>query len=188
MPRDTTASFDAKLASGPQLYPRILVKLEYDTDPVLVWNGIGELVFNSETYQGVGDFGSISAVSEPAELGTPELNCILNGIPSTLIADALAEPYQGRPAFVFLAMFDSDHTLTDEDDVDTIFAGTISNQSIVIGGEESSISVSLRSYFAQFERAHIRRFTTADWQSDHPLDKVLNFVNKLAERDTVWQE
>ena len=57
--------------------PILLIRMVFDTAPLHVWNGVGDLTFSSNTYSGLGDLISISTIEETSS--------IVTGKPSLLI-------------------------------------------------------------------------------------------------------
>jgi hypothetical protein len=105
MARDLTAGMVTEVASTT-VRPIVLVKLEFDSGAVRVWNGIGDLSWNAQTWTGVGDLGGVSPVEEAGDLKASGVRFQLSGIPAALISTALSEDYQDRPARMWLGMLD----------------------------------------------------------------------------------
>ncbi len=67
MPRNLSAAVIAQLTSG-HCQPCFLVSLQFVTTTEYVWTGIGNVTWNGQTWQGLGNFGSVSAITETAEV------------------------------------------------------------------------------------------------------------------------
>lgn len=193
MPKSLNANVVTKLASSDGvLYPRLLLKLAFDAGDggdTNIWNGIGDLTYNSDTYSGVGNFGTLTDITEPGNISQPEVEAQLNGIPSEIISLALGAEYQGRLAYIYMAFFDSDHTLAGDTYVENVFTGTMEQLTpVTVGGETDSIVLRMRSYFAEFENTVERKYTSGDWLVHQPGDNLCSFVARMSDRDTVWEE
>ena len=82
--------------------PVFFARLEYDSGFTHVHNSLGEIIWGSVSWQGVGDFGAIDGVQETNELQAAGITMTLSGINSDLLAIALGEDYHNRPAAIWL--------------------------------------------------------------------------------------
>lgn len=71
------------------------------------WSGIGDLVWDGNTYVGAGGLGSVGTVEESSSIRAAGAVFKLSGIPSSLVSIVLAEHYQGRNCTMWLASFDA---------------------------------------------------------------------------------
>lgn len=78
------------------------VKAEFDTDDILVWSGIDDLVIGSDTYTGAGTLLSVSNSEDNLELKSNGLVVALSGMDTTVVNYALTENYQNRPITIFM--------------------------------------------------------------------------------------
>ena len=74
---DTTL---APALANPLITPAIFVSLTFQSGVFYVWNGIGNYVFNGNTYTGVGTLGKISAIQEGSDVEAQGLTVTLSGI------------------------------------------------------------------------------------------------------------
>ena len=182
MSRDITAA--AKTASAAEVaLPVTFVRLAYDSGVVRASSADRDFTFDSETYLGLGNFGSVSVIEESAEVKANGVSCTLSGVPSEFIADALNEDYQGRDAKIFLGFLDADYALID--DPLLAFHGRIDTQDIGLGGD-AQISVTLESRLIDWERPRVRRYTNEDQQNEYSDDKGLEFVSQMVEKEILW--
>ena len=84
------------VASADLVRPIYLVKMEFDSNDLNLWSGLGNLVYNGDTYIGTGDLMAISSVKESEELVANGVNFTVSGITDPLLSKARDEPYQGR--------------------------------------------------------------------------------------------
>jgi hypothetical protein len=77
--RNLDSSLKAAL-SNQVISPVVLVSLTFKSGPVYVWSGVGDLVFNGNTYKGVGQLGKISPISEGSDVKADGMEVTLFGI------------------------------------------------------------------------------------------------------------
>ena len=92
------------VASAYLVRPIYLVKMEFDSDDVNLWSGLGNLVYDGDTYIGTGDLMDISPVKESEELIANGVNFTVSGIKQSLVSIARDEPYQGRKITLYLSL------------------------------------------------------------------------------------
>lgn len=135
---------------------------------------------SSKIYSGVGTLLNISSVEESTEIEAKGASITLSGIPSTILAIALTEPYQGRECRIYFGVVSS------PTDYIEIFSGELDQMNIVEEGATCTISVTAENVLIKLERPVVRRFTDRDQRSRYPLDKGLEFVASLQNKDLFW--
>jgi hypothetical protein len=171
-------------AAEDLIHPILLAKLEFDSGDVLAHTGLGNLSFGGDTYLGVGKFGGISTAEESSDLARTPLNLTLSNIPGDMGAIALGEHYQGRRATLYLGYLDT----TTRQLVGTpaiLYRGRMDNMSIE-QGETFTVSVSIESRFAAWDKPILRRYNNNDHQSRFAGDRGFEFVEQAAEKQIVW--
>lgn len=71
----------AALRSKDRPVRHLFFRMEHDQGTVLAWDGVGNFVYNAETYSGVGGMASIGGVSRSRDLQTEEIVVTLSGVP-----------------------------------------------------------------------------------------------------------
>src|ERR1700686_3259759 len=112
MPRGLTPNQLAAVQSA-YLRPAFFVQMTFTSGPVYVWSGLGSVVWNGQTWLGVGSLGTISNIEEGATIEARGITLTLSGIDPTLLADVLGEFQVGLPAIVYLALFDENNAMID---------------------------------------------------------------------------
>ena len=151
------------------------------SDQDIAWDYDGDS--SDETFTGVGQFGSVSVINESADLKASGIQCMLSGIPTTHISNALSESYSGRTAKLYIGFLNSSRVLVADPMV--IFAGRIDAMDIQIG-KTASVSVSIESKLVDWERARIRRYTNEDQRNLYSTDEFCEFVVQTVEKELVW--
>jgi hypothetical protein len=106
MPRALTSAMIAALAA-PVLRPALLASLQFADSTQYVWSGIGPMVWNGNTFKGVGSLGLISTISEDSTVEAKGVAFELSGIPSDLIAEVLWETRLLYTAQAWFALWDA---------------------------------------------------------------------------------
>ena len=168
--------------------PGIFVYLDWRSVAVRAWSGIGDFVWDGNTYSGVGTFGGISVIEET---GNPVANGItlsLSGIPSDLIATALDRTeYRGRKVRVWQALFNvSLATPTLIDDPFPIFAGRMDVMTPTDTGVTSTITLSCENRLIDLSRPRERRYTDQDQRQLHPGDGSFRYVAGMQDKQFNW--
>lgn len=174
--RALPASIEAAL-SQDVIKPFYALDLLFDSGPVYLWTGNGNITRDFKTYIGAGSFLNISQVQETSDISAVGMNLSLSGIPSDIISLALIEPYQGRKCILWMGEMDAP-------DLTIVQAGYMDQMSIQEGPEYCEISLTVESQLIVLERPVIRRFTSAQQKARFPGDEGCDFLNTL--KDVNW--
>jgi hypothetical protein len=183
MARDITSGFEAEIEADT-LKPVLLLKAQFDSGTVYMWTGYGDLVFNSETYSGVGHFLAIDGVEETQELRAASTKFKLAGIPSGLLSLALSENYQGRNIFCYFGVLDTAGALIA--DPYLVFKGKMDVMEITDNGETAEITVSAENDLIDLRTVRERKYTPEDQRAYYPTDKGLDFVPTIQDVQITW--
>lgn len=190
--------------SKPLLEPFFTVELDFDSAPLYMWTGYGNLTIGDKTYLGAGQVLNISSVSETTEMEAKGATITVSGIPSSFLSLALQEPYQGRECRIFFAVIVNQRILQENGDLifteagdillteasgitlTEIFSGELDQMNIEENAETSVISVTAENVLIKLERPVVRRFTNEDQKSRFPNDRGLEYVAGLQDKDILW--
>jgi hypothetical protein len=190
--------------SKPLLEPFFTVELDFDSSPLYMWTGYGNLTIGDKTYLGAGQVLNISSVSETTEMEAKGATITVSGIPSSFLSLALQEPYQGRECRIFFAVVVNQRILQENGDLifteagdillteasgitlTEIFSGELDQMNIEENADTSVISVTAENVLIKLERPVVRRFTNEDQKSRFPDDKGLEYVAGLQDKDILW--
>ena len=178
----TTAMSNATTASVVR--PIFLIKMAFDSDTLNIWNGVGDLTFDSATYSGLGDLLAISQIDESSDISAKGINVTLTGLKSSFLSLALNEDYQGRALTVYLGAFDSTGSLIADPVV--VFSGFMDVMTITESGDSSTISLAVENKLIAFERTKERRYTPEDQKIDFPNDRGFEYVADTARQEIIW--
>lgn len=184
MARDLTAGFIAEIDATRLAYA-FFAKMFFDSATVFVWTGYGEKVWNGDTYSGLGDLVSVGTIEESQIVRANGLNLMLNGFNSAFISLALLEPYQGRKCEIYMAVFDSTHTVIA--DPFMVFSGQFDQMEIEDKAETASLSISVENDLIDLFKANGSYYTSEDQKSRYAGDLGLDFVTLIQDQEVIWK-
>lgn len=85
MSRNLDTSLAAALPNT-SIMPVVFAALTFQSGVVYVWTGVGDFVFNGNTYEGVGSLGKISSISEGVDVNAAGISVTLSGIGTEAVA------------------------------------------------------------------------------------------------------
>ena len=182
MTSSLSAAMQAELLKG-QVRAAYLVKVEFPEITIALWGGVGNLVYNADTYIGAGDLGEVGPVGGDASLRADSVQLKLSGIDATLIGEAQDVTHQGAPVTVYIAFFDSNWAVIA--DPVTVFTGIVDTMQIAVEEGKMTILLNADSYMRLIFRTMTRRRTNADQQQIFSGDKFFEFVSDLR-RPVPW--
>ncbi|TXH19018.1 MAG: hypothetical protein E6R03_01225 [Hyphomicrobiaceae bacterium] len=202
MSREITEAVAAQ-ATADSLVPFLLGAAEFDSGTVRMWSGIGNLIWDGETWLGGGSLLGISEISETREIEARGTSITLSGIPSALLSVALAEDYQDRPLKLWLGFLTpeswGDFSSEFGDDFSRrysggeviadpvlLFSGRMDVMEISESGETAQITIGVENRLIDLRKVRERRFTPEDQKSVYPDDKGFDFVPVIQDAPLLW--
>lgn len=184
MSRPLSAAVAAETAAA-DVRVALFAEFLFDGGPVRLWSGIGGVQWDGKSWTGAGTLGAVSLIEETSELRATGATFTLSGIPSSLVAIALGEHYQGRSCALWLAFFDASWALIA--DPVQVFAGRMDTAEIIDGGASATIRISAENRLIDLERAsEVLAYAPEDQKRLFPGDRGLDFVPKLQEKVIYW--
>jgi len=160
------------------------VKAEFDTDNILVWSGIDDLVIGSDTYTGAGTLLSISNSEDNLELKSNGLVVSLSGMDTTVVNYALTENYQNRPITIFMG-----YVMGGTNEVAgtlTLFKGRMTSLVINDTPEGSTVTIDAENRLVDLDRPSNLRYTKESQNFLHSGDTGFNRVASLQDKQINW--
>jgi hypothetical protein len=179
MSRDITTPVSNAL-DDDVIAPFFAVDIDFDSAPLYVWTGYGDLVIGSKTYLGAGQLLNISSVSETTEMEAKGAVITLSGIPSSILSLALQEPYQGRECRIYFGVTSS------PSDYVEVFSGELDQMNVDEEADSAVLSLTAENVLIKLERPVVRRFTSEDQKSRFPNDRGLEYVASLQDKEIFW--
>ena len=182
MARTVTAASKAA-AQSEVCTPVQLVELDFSGGFLRLTTSPHNIVFDGDTYSGIGKCGSLSQVEEASEQKAYSINVTLSGVASDLISVALGQEYQGRSGKVWLGFINSSGALIADPMVS--FSGRMDTMDLSLGAT-GKLSVIIQSRLADWERPRLSRYTNEEQQALYSGDKGFEFVSQMVEKTIIW--
>ena len=160
------------------------VKAEFDTDDILVWSGIDDLVIGSDTYIGAGTLLSISNSEDNLELTSNGLVVALSGMDTTVVNYALTENYQNRPITIFMG-----YVMGGTSEVAgtlTLFKGRMTSLVVNDTPQGSTVTIDAENRLVDLDRPSNLRYTKESQNFLHSGDTGFNRVASLQDKQINW--
>jgi hypothetical protein len=166
--------------SQPEVEPFYAVEIDLDSGPLRIWTGVGDRTIDGDTYTGGGNLVGISGLEEVADLSAKNITLTLSGMPPSVVALALGEPYQRRKVRVLWGV-------RGVSDFVEVFSGSLNQMVIEDGPESGTISVTVDSKLVELERASNRRYTSVSHKTRYPNDTFFDFVAQIQDKGVRFQ-
>ena len=160
----------------PLYFTTTNINLQYDS-PTAPESGV-------QTYLAQGLFLNYGDIIENSDLrvGTLELN--FTAVDPTMVAVLINNDFIDKRVVLYRAVLGSDYSFTD-DDVFTIFDGRISGWAISEEQKTANVSLSVASFFADFNRTNGRRTNPASQNLYFSNDRGMDFSPQIV-KDIRW--
>ena len=187
--RTLTASIDTELGQSTTA-PRWLVKMEFDSGDVRLWNGLGDLTAFGEVYTGAGRLVSIEPIQETQETVASGVRMSLSIQPTSdqpdavdaILNIALGEEYQGRPVTIWQAQIDhTDGTLISDPFIRFKGKMDVMEDSELPGS--AVITITAENRLIDLERSRRRTYTPEDQKASSAGDTFFDEVAALQNRE-----
>lgn len=159
--------------------PYLAFEALLDGGALRLWTGNENKTIGGNVYTGAGAMISVGEMSEVIDLTAQSLTITLSGLASGLLATALAEPYQGRVANIYVG----ERSVSD---VMLAFSGYLDTMSPADDGTTSSITVTIESKLVDLQRPRIRRYTKESQKALYPGDTFFDWTADLADKQVPW--
>lgn len=178
----TSGTLGAVLSNVQRLV--FFIFAEFVSGPVYIWNGLGTIVWNSQTWVGTGNLVTISSVSEGTDISAKGITLTLSGVDSNLLAKCLGEVRQNNPVQLWLGFLDSNGSVIA--DPYQSFSGHMDTATINEGVITSTIDLTLENALIDMNRPLERRWTHDDQKIDYPTDNGFVWVTAIQTWNGVW--
>jgi hypothetical protein len=163
----------------------LLVDLDFPSGHVRLHDGGGPLTFGGNTYQGIGELGSIEPVFEEAATIARPLDMAISGVDPAKISIAMTEVYQGRSAALYLGLLD-ETTSVFVADPEVVWEGRMDTMTIEGSGPACVIRMHCEHRLQREPR--IARYTDEDQQQAYSGDVFFNFVPYIRGFRSQWAD
>lgn len=164
-----------RLSTAERVARHVLFRMEHSQGTVLVWDGLGDLTFNGETYRGVGGFARLEGVSDSGDTQNHQVIATLNGVSFSNLTDVDTD-IRGQAATVTLVWLQEDGTVLDST---TVFSGVGDFLRAKPAENDRPLSAVLAAPTAEWRAAPKGYYTYADQQRRFPGDTGFKYVKNL---------
>ena len=162
---------------GKVVYPCLLFKMDTAVGPVYIWSGIGDLIWDGNTFQGAGHLASVDVIPEGTDLTANGINVSFNGIPTEYLSLVLNSTQNRYNATLWFGSLDSAGVLVA--DPYQLFQGLTDVPEIQEGADTCSITIACENKYADLNRSRVEYYTPEDQKRIDPTDKGFDFVAGL---------
>lgn len=134
-----------------------------------------------ETWIGAGNLIRIGALKESAALAAHGAVVVLSGLEESAVATALREPYQDRPASIYLGGLLADGQFVEPL---RVFHGFADNANPVVDKGVAHIIVTAETRMARWAVPNGALYSDAEQQRRHPGDRFFEFLGDASEKVT----
>jgi hypothetical protein len=168
--------------SADRLAPILMVELDFQSGWVRAWTGYGDLVWNSNTYTGVGTLLSLTPIQENQGATTSEVTLVFTPH-AALLSAALGEAHRGRRATIRFGVMVGQALVADPI---TMFQGLMEPMSLSDDGQTGRIELRVVNRFSRLGVTRERRLTDQEQRRRYSLDEGLSHVTAIAEKQITW--
>jgi len=175
----------AQLAAcqAPQLAPAIFVQLTFASTTIYVWSGLGSILWNGQTWMGLGALLGLAPVEEGTTVEARGMTVRLSGIDPALLPECLGDFQLGLPAVIYFDVY-ANGALTGSPL--TAWSGRMDQPTLDVAADTATIAIACESRLVDLNIAVDRRYTLEDQQMDWPGDLGFVFTAGLQEQALFW--
>lgn len=190
MARELKNSLETKLAAR-SVFAADLIELHLSTPLYFTSTNI-DIDFDSDTapdsgantYLAQGQFLFFSNITESSDLRVGQIDMTFTAVDTTTLALLINNSYMNKRVVIYRAVLDGDYSFT-ADDVFTVFDGNIMGYSINETNDTATVTITVASQFADFERTSGRKTNPASQQIHFSTDKGMDFSAQIV-KDLKW--
>lgn len=183
MARALTSAMITEITS-PRCCPVLLFEGNFTTTVLRLWNGVGDISWNSQTWLGNGwlDFPSGLVETVTTEAHTMEIE--IASIPQAVLSAVLNQGNVMMTGTLWLAGLDASNQIIADPYV--LFSGKFDTAQIDEGAEGSVVKVSYETQLVNMVRSKEFRYTPESQKIFYPLDKGFDWVASLQDWNGYW--
>lgn len=180
----------ATSVDAPVVRPFLALRIELP-DPVYVWTGRGDLIFddadsNTRTWQGAGGVGGIDTIGESTDGSATGVRATLLDVPSEFRDDIADQAERGVTFELYAGALNETYQVVDATAL--IWKGRLDDYKITDKGDSLTVEVTGESRAIDQRRPSIKRFTDEYQQRKYPGDLFFQYVARMAEVPILWAQ
>ncbi len=178
------ASGNVSHINSRNTHPVLMANFQFTgSPPVYVHSGLGNIIYDGNTYLGVGSLGGVDGLEETEALVPAPVRVSLSGLDPAFFAEALNAANYGDKATLYIGYRNDDGTLVDEPWI--FYRGRIEH-SRVIKGVENVVVMTIQHELAVLNKKTGTKFTDEEQQRRYPGDTAFQFVQDMATIQLKW--
>ena len=181
--RSLTTAFKNELAAGSNR-PAILYEGVFDGLTLRLWNGVGNLSWNSQTWLGNGWFHGWSGGGDADDMSSNSIDVVLSGVPEQLISQILGGSKQGADGTIYLAMLDSSGAVVANPAV--IFTGYLDVPTLEYNVQDPQLTITYETRLVDLDKPLEFRYDNETQRFFYPSDLGFQYVVAASEWNGQW--
>lgn len=183
MSRDLTAGMVSEL-TGSTFRPFFLFEATFASSTLYLWDGIGDLSWNSQTWLGNGWFKGLGTVQEDNDVKAKGIDVTLSGVSLSVVSLILTDSRHSCRGKVYLGAFDENEEIVE--DPYLLFEGALSAPRIDDSTKNSQAVLSYEDDLIMILRSRELRYNHETQQSLFPGDRGFEYVTGLQKWTGFW--
>lgn len=182
MPRDMSVAMLAAIQSQV-IQPAIFLQAQFLSGIVYLWTGYGNISFNGQTWTGIGDMGSITAIEEGTDVQARGITLTLSGFNASLLANVLGEIQLGFPVIIYFGLFSAGVLIPTPI---TSWAGRMDQSTVDVSGDTATLSINCENRLVEMNTARNFRYTNDQQVLTYPADTAFTWIASIQARTIYW--
>jgi hypothetical protein len=163
------------------------VDIDFPTGHLRLHTWVGQIIWGTNLWEGVGKLGEITGGEEDAEMRPVSFSMRLSGVDAALVQAARSEEYHGRTVRVYRGWFNRDTgVLVATPEQRRV--GLIDSMRVSLGLNTGSITVTCETELARWQRPRGLLYTHESQQLLYPGDRGFDMVPTIQTRVLDWSE
>lgn len=183
MARALTAGMITELTANT-CRPAFFFEAVFESFTLRIWNGVGDISWNSQTWLGNGWFRGFSGARESDDFSRNNLEVHLSGVPDTVLALILAGSKQGAPGKLWLGMLNASRQVIA--DPYLVYEGKLDIPMLDEGAEDTEVTLTFENEFTSVNRSTDFRWESESQKIFYPTDKGFEYVTATQEWTGHW--
>lgn len=164
--------------------PIFIFEGTFASSSLRLWDGYGDLSWNSQTWLGNGWFKGLSDVAEDEKISSKGIDVLLSGVPQSLISLILSEQRHSARGKVWLGCLNSSGAVIS--DPYMLFEGGLSSPRINDSSDTAQIVLSYEDDLIILQKSKELRYNNESQRALFPLDKGFEYVGSIQDWKGFW--
>ena len=161
------------------------VRVEFPSGTITAHTRLGTITWGGYTWQGIGQLGTVSELTEDMMLRPSGITLTLSGVDSAIVNAVVEDDYHGYPATIYRGLLDP---VTQQlvADPQLAFRGLIDKVDVELAAGGGMVTVHCEGELARWDRHQGLLFTNESQQSLFPGDKGFDLIPRIQNRTIDW--